>query len=39
MSKESSDCISLLVILIDFVFKLGENYYTPVFLGEYNDIV
>ena len=39
MSKECSDCICLLVILIDFVFKLGKNYYTRVCLEEYNDIV
>ena len=32
MLKKVSHCICLSVILTDSVFKMGENYYTPVFL-------
>ena len=32
--KESSQCIFLSVILVDFVFKPGKNYYLLVFLKE-----
>ena len=31
--KEGSQCICLLVILIDSFFKRGKNYYPQVFLG------
>ena len=32
--KESSHCICLSVILIDSVFRTGNNYYSQVFLEE-----
>ena len=34
ISKESSHCVYLLVILIDSVFKIIKNYYRQVFLEE-----
>ena len=37
--KEGSQFISLSVILIDFVFRTGENYYPQVFLEECKDVV
>ena len=37
--KEDSHCLCLLVILIDFVFKMGKNYYQQVVLEECKYIV
>ena len=37
--KEDSHCLCLLVILIDFVFKMGKNYYQQVLLEECKYIV
>ena len=34
--KESSHYIYLSVILIDFVFEMGKNYYPQVFLEDVN---
>ena len=34
MPKEGSHSICLLVVLIDSVFKMGQNYYPRVFLDE-----
>ena len=34
--KESSHYICLSVILIDFVFEMGKNYYPQVFLEDVN---
>ena len=34
MPKEGSHCVFLSVVLIDFVFKKGKNYYPQVFLEE-----
>ena len=34
--KESSHYICLSVILIDFVFEMGKNYYPQVFLKDVN---
>lgn len=39
MSKEDSDCVDLLAILIEFVFKMNKNYYSEVFLEECKYIV
>ena len=39
MPKEGSHCICLSVILIDFVFKIGKNYYPQMFLEECKYIV
>ena len=33
--KDSSQCTCLSVVLIDSVFRIGENYYPQVFLKEY----
>ena len=32
MPKDGSPCIGLLIILTDFVFKIGKYYYPKVFL-------
>lgn len=37
--KEGSNCICLLVILIDSFFKIKKNYYCQVFLEECKNIV
>ena len=37
--KEDSQCICLSVILIDSVFRTGNNYYPQVFLKEYKYVV
>ena len=34
MLKEGSQCICLSVVLIDTVFRTGNNYYSQVFLEE-----
>ena len=34
MPKEGSQCIYLSVVLIDFGFRKGKNYYSQVFLDE-----
>ena len=34
IQKEGSQCICLSVILIDFVFRTGKNYYPQVFLEQ-----
>ena len=39
MPKEGSHCIFLSVVLIDFVFKMGKNYYLQVFLKQFKYIV
>ena len=36
--KEGSQCICLLVILIDYVLRTGKNYNPQVFLEEYKYI-
>ena len=37
--KEGSQCIWLSVILIDFVFRAGSNYYPQVFLDKCKYVV
>ena len=37
--KEGSQCIYLSVILTDFVFRIGKNYYPQVLLGECKYVV
>ena len=39
MPKQGSQCICLLVIIIDSVFRTGKNCYTSVFLEQYRYIV
>ena len=39
MPKGGAHCICLSVVLIDFVFKMGKNYYPQVFSEECNYIV
>ena len=34
VSAEGSHCVCFLVLSIDFVFKMSENYYSQVFLGK-----
>ena len=34
MPKEGSQCIYLSVVLVDFGFRKGKNYYSQVFLDE-----
>ena len=34
VSEEGFHCVCFLVILIDFVFKMSENYYSQVFFGK-----
>ena len=37
--KEGSQCICLLIILIDSVCKTGKNYHSQLFLEEYRYVV
>ena len=37
--KEGSQCICLSVILIDSVFRKGNNHYPQVFLAEFKHVV
>ena len=37
--KEGSQCICLSVVLIDSVFRTGNNYYLQVFLEEFKYVV
>ena len=39
MPKEGSHCICLSVTLIDYIFKIGRNFYQKVFLEECKCIV
>ena len=39
MPEEGSHCICLSMILIDYVFRSGKNYFSQVLLEEYKYIV
>ena len=34
MTRDGPQCICLLVILLDSIFRIGKNYYPQLFLGE-----